>query len=168
MLSPPTRPVPAPPAIPHAIIRADNITLSFYRYLYGTVGADNLWWERRVMSDAQLREKICTEAVDIFVLHVSGTPAGYFELKEERPTAVIELAYFGLIPEFIGRGFGKYLLRAAIDEAWRRGIDRLWVHTCDLDHKNALPLYQKAGFEPYRQETQRITDPRSLGIFDLR
>jgi GNAT superfamily N-acetyltransferase len=67
-----------------------------------------------------------------------------------------ELAYFGLIPDYIGRGLGGFLLATAIDIAWSKPIERLWVHTNTLDHPRALPLYQQLGFVPYAQEKTQI------------
>ena len=139
------------------------MTVPFYRYLYNTVGEEHSWWERRALSDEALAEAVLAEHVDIFVLYVSGVPAGYFELAVDETAREIELAYFGLLPAFVGQGYGAYLLRAAIDEAWSRGIRRFWVHTCDLDHPNALAVYQKGGFTPHDQITEEIDDPKAWG-----
>lgn len=166
MTAPPATTPPPPPMGPLAIMLAEQPTVSFYRYLYNTVGADNLWWERRLTPDDELRAAIQAENVDLFVLYVAGVPAGYFELAELEGGARIELAYFGLIPEFIGQGYGAYLLRTAVDEAWSRGPERVTVHTCNLDHPNALQVYQRCGFQVYDQETRVIRDPRELGLFD--
>ena len=165
MTAPPTSPPPPHPSGPHALLRATGMTLPFYRYLYNTVGAPHLWWERRVMSDDDLANMVLVDHVDVHVLYVDGVPAGYFELSLDESKNIMELAYFGLMPEFVGRGYGGYLLRAAIDEAWSRGIKRLWVHTCDMDHPNALPVYQKMGFVPYDQVTREVADPSVMGIF---
>src|SRR5436190_1302538 len=89
-------------------------------------------------------------------------PAGYFEL-DAAPASETELCYFGLIPEFIGRGFGPFLLQAAIDRAWERPIGRLWVHTRTFDHPKALGHYQRAGFVVYARRELRFEDPRLLG-----
>lgn len=166
MTAPPKSPPPPVPVGKIALMRAEKITVSFYRYLYDTVGADYLWWERRVWPDARLGEHLAADGVEVFVLYAGGVPAGYFEL-DVRDARDIELAYFGLIPEFVGRGFGRFLLRAAIDEAWLRAPERLWVHTCNLDHPAALALYQKGGFEPYKQERKIIDDPRQSGAMRL-
>src|SRR5207247_2520022 len=117
-----------PPPGKLALMRAESCTVSFYRYLYETVGTPWLWYERRLVADAVLAAEIEKPTTEIFVLHVGGVPAGYFEL-DAAPPQETELRYFGLIPEFIGRGFGPFLLRAAIDRAWERPIGRLWVHT---------------------------------------
>lgn len=143
----------------YVLMKLRNPSLSFYRYLYSEVGKSWLWWERNVMSDDELKVIINDEEVHIFVLYVDGAPGGYFEL-DYRNTPTMELAYFGLIPELIGKGYGAYLLNAAIHEAWSNDPYRLWVHTCNFDHPNALRLYQRAGFEVYKQETKIINNPR--------
>ena len=146
-----------------ALMRADNCTVSFYRYLYETVGTPWLWYERRLLDDAALAAAIGKDTTEIFVLYVSGVPAGYFEL-DAAAARETELAYFGLIPEFIGRRLGPFLLQAAIDRAWTRPINRLWVHTRTFDHPRALGYYQQAGFEVYARRPLRFEDPRTRGI----
>jgi GNAT superfamily N-acetyltransferase len=84
-----------------------------------------------------------------------GGPAGYFELREH-DDASVEIAYFGLLPDFIGRGWGKYLLTRAVQIAWDLGATRVWLHTCTLDHPAALPNYLKRGFRPLRTEEYEI------------
>jgi GNAT superfamily N-acetyltransferase len=146
-----------------ALMRAESPTISFYRYLYNTIGEDWLWWERRALDDAALAAIIHDPDVDIFVLYYDGVPAGYIEL-DRRVAGDIEVAYFGLIPEFIGRGLGAYLLGWALDEAWQREPERVWLHTCNFDHPKAIAIYQRAGFTPYKQETTLIDDPRATGL----
>ena len=111
------------------------------------------------MPDKKLKSIICDEFVYIFVLYIGGQPGGYFEL-DYRNKPEMELAYFGLFPDFIGKGYGAYLLKAAIHEAWSNNLSRFWVHTCNLDHPNALRLYQRFGFEVYKQEVELINDPK--------
>ncbi len=151
------------PAAKLALIRAEDCPVRFYRYLYETVGTDWLWFERRLWSDAALAAEITRPTTEIFVLYAAGVPAGYFELNaaEARET---ELNYFGLVPEFIGRGLGAFLLQAAIDRAWSRPLDRLWVHTSRFDHPRALPNYQRAGFTVYARRQLSFADPRLSGI----
>jgi len=165
MTSAPVSVPPRQPKGPIAIMRADPPTLSFYRYLYNTVGAAYLWWERRAMSDDALSAAVLNDNVDVYVLYVRGTPAGYYELLTNTLQNEIEIAYFGIMPEFVGCGYGAYLLRVAVDEAWQRGPNRLLVNTCTLDHPTALTNYQRAGFEPYDQETRLIDDPHALELF---
>lgn len=163
MRSAPGQPNILPSGHKVALVRAERPTVSFYRYLYNTIGEDWLWWERRALSDTELAAVIHHADVEIFVLYIDGVPAGYTEL-DLRIEAEVELAYFGLIPEFIGRGLGRYLLGWAIDEAWHRTPGRIWLHTCNFDHPKAIATYQKAGFAPYKQEITMIEDPRASGL----
>ena len=78
--------------------------------------------------------------------------AGFFELKRHFDDSV-EIAYFGLLPGFLGRGLGKYMLTRAIEEAWALGATRVWVHTCTLDDPAALPNYRARGMTEFRRET---------------
>jgi GNAT superfamily N-acetyltransferase len=160
------------PAHPHllppqgfncSLLRLRRPTVRFYRYLYDTVGEPWLWYERRAMADEDLAAIIQDERVEIYVLNVDGEPAGYAELDRRYPRD-IELAYFGLMPDFIGKGLGRYLMTWAIDTAWNHAPDRLWVNTNTLDHPKALPLYQRCGFRPYRQEHKLFDDPRLNGL----
>lgn len=164
MTAKPTAPSLPRPAAKIALMRAETPGVAFYRFLYDTIGANWLWYERRIMADEDLANIIQHEAVEIYVLYVGGVPAGYGEL-DRRAAGEVELAYFGLMPDFIGRGLGRYFLSWLADQAWTYEPARLWVHTCDLDHPGALQLYQAAGFVPYQRETVTITDPRSEGLF---
>jgi len=166
MQSPPDR---APAIIPPgkvAIIRAENPTLSFYRYLYNTVGEPWLWWQRRLMSDEELSAILAKPETHVYVLYVAGVPAGFAELDlmDFESDNVIDLHYMGLMPEFIGKGFGKYLLDWAIDTAWSFKPTRITVNTCTLDHPSALGAYQKAGFAIYDRRTDIVDDPRDTGL----
>jgi len=164
MTEKPASPTPPLPAAKIALMRAEKPPVSFYRYLYDTIGTDWLWYERRIMADGDLANIIHHDGVEIYVLYVGGVPGGYGEL-DRRAEGEIELAYFGLMPDFIGRGLGLYFLRWLVDQAWTYEPKRVWVHTCDLDHPAALQVYQKTGFVPYKRETISFTDPRADGLF---
>jgi GNAT superfamily N-acetyltransferase len=161
MTRPPRPPAPPPPALKLAVLRADHVSVAFYRYLYNTVGGPWLWYERRTLSDDELAAIIRHPEVDIYVLYVGGEPAGYAEL-DRRAMPEIELVFFGLMPHFIGRRLGPWLLHWVIDAAWARAPQRLWLHTCSLDHPRAIAHYQRAGFVPFKQERKLIVDPRPL------
>lgn len=137
------------------LLKVKRPPVHFYRYLYETVGKAHHWVERRRMSDEALAAIVQDERVELYVLYSEGAPAGYAELDfRKMPNA--ELAYFGMMPDFIGRGLGGFLLATAIDIAWAKPIERLWVHTNTFDHPRALPLYQQMGFAPYAQTTAEI------------
>ena len=146
-----------------ALMRAEACTVSFYRYLYDTVGEPWLWFERRMIGDLALEAQIHKPTIEIFVLYVRGVPAGFFELDTAAPRET-KLCYFGLVPDFIGRRLGPYLLQAAIDRAWSRPIDRFWLHTSTFDHPKALRVYQQAGFVVYARRQVSFDDPRDSGI----
>ena len=158
MTAPPALRLPPPAGLRLAFLRAEKPTISFYRYLYDAVGGPWLWVDRKRLSDEALALLIQDERIEIYVLYVGGVPAGYAEL-DLRPMPEIQLAYFGLMPEFIGRGLGPWLLRAALAEAWRRGPARVKVSTCSLDHPKALAVYQRAGFVPTARRDV-LFDPR--------
>lgn len=155
MTAPPNRPPSPCPSPRIEVRRAHRPTVSFYRYLYRTVGAGWTWTARQVLSDEELATIIRDPKVEVNVLWVEGVPGGYAELDHRSPPD-IELAYFGLLPDFIGQGLGKYLLDWSIVHAWRRRPRRLWVHTCDLDHPRAVSVYTKAGFHIYDRRTEPV------------
>jgi GNAT superfamily N-acetyltransferase len=128
---------------------------SFFRYLYTAVGGRYHWIDRLPWTDDDIRRYLATPGVSFWVLYSAGAPAGYFELKRHADASV-EIAYFGLLQEFIGRGLGKYLLTEAAREAWRQGARRVWLHTCTLDGPAALPNYKARGFQPFKQEIYSI------------
>lgn len=159
MFAPPAYGPPAPPASVQ-VMHADQPTAAFYRFLYGTVGKPWQWYERLKLNDAELVAVVQSPSVEIQVLYAAGVPAGYVEMVSE-PGNEIEIAYFGLMPEFIGKGLGRFFLRWTLTHAWSREPSRVWLHTCSLDHEGALPNYRSAGLVPYRQERVLIVDPRS-------
>jgi ribosomal protein S18 acetylase RimI-like enzyme len=120
--------------------------VELYRQLYAEVGRQWSWFDRLWWSDEELAAHLGRPEVAVRVLHLNGAPAGYYELVSHPDDRSAEIGYFGLMPHAIGRGLGRWLLTLAIQEAWDRAPDRVWLHTCTLDHPAALPNYQKAGF----------------------
>jgi GNAT superfamily N-acetyltransferase len=163
----PAQPTPHPPPGQRAaLMRAEHPTVSFYRYLYNTVGAPWLWWERRALDDAALARIVQDERVEVYVLYVDGVPAGFAEL-DRREKGLVNLAFFGLIPEFRRRGLGSFLLRSVLDIAWSQEPRKVIVNTCTLDDPRVLPMYQRLGFTPVRREQRRIDDPRLTGLIPV-
>ena len=154
-MSEPRIPTVPRPAGAFAILRAVAPPVHFYRYLYDQVGADHVWVNRKRLSDAQLAEILGDEDVALYVLYIGGCPAGYGELDFSTPGEAT-LAYFGLMPDYTGRGFGKFFLAEMIATAWSREITCLKVETCTLDHPAALPLYQRMGFVAYAQSAETL------------
>ena len=138
------------------ISRINRPSVDLYRRLYREVGSAFHWVDRLVMPEEELQAIIHDDQVDIFVLTVAEKTAGYAEL-DRREAHEIELAYFGLFPDVIGQGMGKYFLNWTLRTAWAHQPRRVWVHTCDLDHPAALPNYLSAGFRIY---DEAVTDQR--------
>jgi len=144
----------APSPTPEARVeRVLQCPASFFRYLYAEVGRAYHWLDRLEWTDDQLRERLAHAEVSLYLLSVSGAPAGYFELERHPEDSSVEIAYFGLLPEYLGRGLGKFLLTEAVRHAFDLDASRVWMHTCTLDDPAALPNYRARGFEPYRTET---------------
>lgn len=142
-----------------SVVRVPSCTVRYYRFLYDAVGRRWHWVDRKKLSDRALADIIQDDRVEIFVLQVEGVPAGYAELDLRQPPE-IEIAYFGLMPEFFGRGLGRWFLSWVVSEAFERQPSRVWLHTCDLDHPAALSNYEKAGFVAYRTERIVQENPR--------
>ena len=143
------------PPLPR-IDRLDDCSVSFFRFLYQAVGEQYRWTDRLRWSDERIQQHLATPGVSLWLLSWEDQPAGYFELQEHEDGSV-EIAYFGLLPDFIGRGWGKYLLTRAVESAWQLEPSRVWLHTCTLDHPAALPNYLKRGFRPFREEVYEVS-----------
>jgi ribosomal protein S18 acetylase RimI-like enzyme len=127
-----------------------------FRQLYAEVGRAFSWTERLTWTDEEVRRHLDDPRVSIWLLSWEGRRAGYFELRQHDDNSV-EIAYFGLLPEFIGKGWGKYLLTRAARAAWSLEPERIWLHTCTLDHPAALPNYLKRGFRRTREEVYELS-----------
>jgi GNAT superfamily N-acetyltransferase len=134
------------------IEQSANCPASFFRYLYREVGRYYHWTDRLDWTDDEIQAYLRRQAITLWVMYFEGSPAGYFE-HERHEDGSIEIAYFGLLPESIGRGLGKHLLTEAIERAWKDGANRVWLHTCTLDDPAALPNYLKRGLKPFKQES---------------
>lgn len=126
-------------------------TVDYYLYLYNAVGNDIHWVDRNLLNREALEKIITNSNVIIYVMYYQGHPAGYSELHRENQDSV-ELAYFGLIPKFRGKGLGKHLLNYTIEKAFKYYPRRLWLHTCNLDHPHAMNNYLRRGFQVFDQK----------------
>ena len=157
-------PAAAPPELP-AGWRLGGLpepALDAYRRLFRRVGEPWLWYSRLRLDDAALRRILDDPAVELRVLTVDGRAEGLFELDRRAPPDV-EIAFFGVTAPLIGRGAGRFLMAHALAAAWTGGTERVWVHTCTLDHPRALGFYCKMGFRPYAQAVEVTDDPRRGG-----
>jgi len=125
----------------------------FNRDLYFAVGERWSWIDKRPWTDEQWKDYGLAPDLRTFGAYHDDSLAGYYELRRDNEDGV-EIAYFGLLPAFWGRGFGGALLTNAIEEAWRMSpsVTRVWVHTCTRDHPRALANYQARGMAIYKVE----------------
>ena len=158
MLAAPER--PEPPAGGFTLERFSEVTR--YRALFRRVGERWLWMSRLVVPEAALRTILDDPAVEVFALRSGGEDIGILELDFQQADEC-ELAYFGVVPEAIGTGAGRFLIGEAVRRAWARPIRRLWVHTCTHDHPRALAFYQRSGFRAYKRAIEIADDPRLTG-----
>ena len=127
------------------------------RFLYSWIGADWQWQDQLVWSDEQWRAYVEADNLRTFVAYYDGSPAGYFELQtaNNQGEDAIEIAIFGITPEFIGKGFGSLLCSQALEIAWQSKPKRVWLETCTQDHPAALHNYQARGMRVYKIENRK-------------
>jgi GNAT superfamily N-acetyltransferase len=143
---------PAPTDDPTVeFVRRQGIAVDHYRRLYQTVGDRWYWRDRNAWSDERMAAYLASPNIYVWEALVGGETAGFFEI-ERHDDGGIEIAYFGLVSEFIGRGLGKAMLTRAAQEAWALGGSLVWLHTCTLDSPHALPNYKARGFVETRTE----------------
>lgn len=158
MLEPPAGPAPAPPT-GVSLRRISRADLDQYRALYRRVGDPWQWFARRHLREGELRAILDHPGYELWYAEAGGAPIGFAELDRREPGEV-EVRYFGLVEEWIGRGAGRWLLRAIVDRGWGEpGARRVWLHTCELDHPGALRFYQRGGFVPYGEDVEDWQDP---------
>lgn len=137
--------------------------LDWYRGLYRRVGQHWLWFSRLALPDASLRVILADPQVSIYAVRLGADDIGLLEL-DARTAGEVELAFFGLAPDFTGQGLGRWLMNHALKLAWAPKPQRVWVHTCTLDDPRALDFYMRSGFRPYARQIEIADDPRILGL----
>jgi GNAT superfamily N-acetyltransferase len=133
--------------------RVEQCAPELYRRLYAEVGGDWHWRDRAGWSDLRLAEHLADPRVGVWVMYAPDEPediAGYFELVMRDDE--VEIAYFGLRPGYFGQRLGAELLTRAVEEGWKLGASRVWLHTCSLDSPHALPNYLARGFTRFGEE----------------
>ncbi|WBH17181.1 GNAT family N-acetyltransferase [Sphingomonas radiodurans] len=161
---PPLRPVPPSPL---RLIRWPAPDPAKYRTLFRRVGGPWLWFSRLAMDDATLVRATHQPNTQVHaVVDQSGIEVGLLELSHpERDWCALD--YFGLVPELVGRGHGRWLMALAMQLAWRPGVAFVRVNTCSLDHPSALNFYRAQGFVATKRTVETFADPRLAGLLPL-
>jgi ribosomal protein S18 acetylase RimI-like enzyme len=126
------------------------------KFFYKNIGKKHKWIDRLVWTEAQWIDYASSKKVSTYILKFKNNLAGFFELISHEEKKEIEIAYFGLLEEFHNKKLGSYLLSQAIKKSFKGSIDRVWVHTCSLDHKNALNNYIARGMKIFKTETIKV------------
>ncbi len=149
------------------LLRADTPPGWYLIALYDAVGRDHAWTDLHEVALDDVTAWVQDKKVALYTLMAQGWPHGFFML-DGREDGICDLAYFGLVPEAIGKGLGWWLLQSAVLTGWARpGVNRLTVNTCTLDHPRALIQYQRAGFQPVRTEDRSRVLTRDLTFHHL-
>ena len=136
------------------LLEPQNFQLN--KFFYKNIGKKHKWIDRLVWTENQWIDYVSNEKVKTYVLKYKGDLAGFFELIFHSEENEVEIAYFGILEEYQNKKLGSYLLSQAIQKSFKRDINRVWVHTCSLDHKNALNNYIARGMKIFKTETIRI------------
>jgi len=136
------------------LLEPQNFQLN--KFFYKNIGKKHKWIDRLVWTENQWMDYVSSEKVKTYILKYKGDLAGFFELIFHSEKNEIEIAYFGILEEFQNKKLGSYLLSQAIQKSFKRDINRVWVHTCSLDHKNALNNYIARGMKIFKTETIKI------------
>jgi GNAT superfamily N-acetyltransferase len=157
------RPAPRPDiAGAWSLRRVDSPVLDWFRDLYRRVGEEWLWFSRIRMPDAELAKRLHAPQLEVYALVDGGRDEGLLEL-DFRESGQCEIGMFGVTPKLVGTGAGRWLMSRALDIAWSRPVERVWLHTCTFDHPAALAFYQRSGFRAFRRQVEVADDPRLDG-----
>ena len=134
----------------------EPINFQLNKFFYKNIGKKHQWIDRLIWTESQWINYVSNKNVKTYVFKFKNDLAGFFELIPHGEKKEVEIAYFGLLEEFQNKKLGSYLLYQAIQKSFNLGIDRVWVHTCSLDHKNALHNYIARGMKIFKTEIIKI------------
>ena len=141
------------PSDDYSLSLLDPINFQLNKFFYKNVGKKHKWIDRLVWTESKWIEYVSNKNVKTYIFKKKKDLVGFFELLEHQEKNEIEIAYFGLLEEYQNKKLGSYLLSKAIKKSFENKIDRVWLHTCSLDHKNALNNYIARGMKIFKTET---------------
>ena len=144
------------PSEDYSLSLIDPINFQLNKFFYKNIGKKHKWIDRLVWTDTQWIDYLSNKNVETYVFKFKDDLAGFFELISHVEKKEVEIAYFGLLEEFQNKKLGSYLLSQAIQKSFKENTNKVWVHTCTLDHKNALNNYISRGMKIFKTETINI------------
>ena len=144
------------PSKDYSINLLDPVNFQLNKFFYKNIGKKHMWVDRLVWLESKWIDYVSDKKVKTYVFKYKNDLAGFFELIFHYEKKEVEIAYFGLLEEYQNKKLGSYLLHEAIKRSFIKNINRVWVHTCTLDHKNALNNYISRGMKIYKTEIIRI------------
>ena len=144
------------PSEDYSLELLDPINFQLNKFFYKNIGKKHNWVDRLIWSEQQWIDYILSKKVKTYVFKHKDDLAGFFELIFHHEKKEAEIAYFGILEEYQNKKLGSYLLSKAIKKSFKENINRVWVHTCSLDHKNALNNYIDRGMKIFKTEILKI------------
>ena len=139
-----------------SIVLIDPINFQLNKFFYKNIGKKHRWIDRLIWSEQQWIDYVSSEKVKTYILKNKDDLVGFFELIFHFEQKEVEIAYFGILEEYQNKKIGSFLLSQAIKKSFDENINRVWLHTCSLDHKNALSNYISRGMKIFKSDIVKI------------
>ena len=144
------------PSEDYSLSLIDPINFQLNKFFYKNIGKNHKWVDRLTWSEEKWINYVSNESVRSYVFKFNDDLVGFFELIFHLEKKETEIAYFGILEEYQNKKLGSYLLSEAIKKSFKNKVNRVWVHTCSLDHKNALSNYISRGMKIFKKEILNI------------
>ena len=144
------------PSEDYSLNLIDPINFQLNKFFYKNIGKKHKWVDRLIWNEQRWIDYVSSEKVKTYVLKNKDDLVGFFELIYHFEKKEVEIAYFGILEEYQNKNLGSFLLSEAIKKSFDENINRVWLHTCSLDHKNALNNYIARGMKIFKSETVKI------------
>ena len=141
------------PSADYSLVKVSQNDFQLNKFFYKQIGKDFKWFDRLEWSDQKWINYVENPNIETFILKDKDNLVGYFEQILHYDKKNCEIAYFGIMKEFYGKKYGGYLLTEAIKKSFQKDIEKVWLHTCSLDHENAIKNYQARGMKIFKTET---------------
>ena len=144
------------PSNDYSLSLIDPINFQLNKFFYKNIGKKHRWVDRLIWSEQQWIDYVSNSKVKTYVLKKKDDLVGFFELIFHLEDKEVEIAYFGILEEYQNKKLGSFLLSEAIKKSFNENINRVWLHTCSLDHENALKNYLARGMKIFKSEIVKI------------